>query len=251
MGARRASGGTGRASRLAQPMGDAAVAAVAGGSRGDAAVLVARCVACPRTDLRLAVRRPGRRFSKLVRVTGHAVVPDEFGGGLPPILAIGPSGDVVVVWTTPPAAGTGAQRLMARIRRGGRWRGPPPGGGGAQRLRARIRRGGRWGGPPQGVGEARPFGRATVRIDARGRAVVAWWIRDGVSAGEETEITGPPSFFVATSTAEERFRPPRLLESGVVADGGTILPRSSRIDLELGRLGRGAIAWTGVQAGEE
>jgi hypothetical protein len=201
---------------------------VAGNQRGDAAALVGGCYACLRNELRLATRRAGTRFTKPVRVTRRVIVPDEYGGGVAPVVAVGPSGDVAVVWTAPATQP-----------------------GEALTLRARIRRNGRWSSAEQVVGESLPFGHATARIDADGRVVVAWSAQPGVSAGEETEITGPPSFFLATAGPDRRFTPARRLEDGMMTGPGSWLPRTGTIDVELDGRGRGFVGWPGVQSGEQ
>ena len=200
---------------------------VAANARGDAAVLTASCAACLRSTLRLVLRGSGGAFARPVRVTGGARIPGEDGGGFGPSLAVGPAGDVAVAWTTAPSAD------------------------GSQRARARLWRAARWRGPAQDLGPALPFGEAVIRLDARGRAVVAWSAQPGVPAGEETEITGPPTFWAAATPTDGRFRDPVRLGAGVVTGPDQWLPDSNHLDVELEPGGHGLVGWTGVRAGRQ
>lgn len=143
-------------------------------------------------------------------------------------VAVGPSGDALIVWSETPVLRRGPARVMA----------------------ARRAPGGAWG-PPEAIATTAPLDEldlmglpVSVEVDAAGRATIAWTL----PTGDDFDDTG--RIEVATAARGAPFGPPERLSPGVSTESApslTVTPSGRALIAAPGSTG--ILAWDRAVAG--
>jgi hypothetical protein len=205
----RVGGPLGRAQAIGQQ--GQTIKALVANARGDVAALLETCAGggggCAVHHVFVVVRRAGGAFTKPVALVGRA-------NAMPPGLAIGPTGDVLVAWA---AGGFANSRLFARFRFASR----------------RV-------GPVQTLGAALTEGTISSVLSAGDHAIVAWAT---AGYGLDGAFT-PATFRVAIAGSGGRFGAARMLQRWNMPNTYTPAP----IDVASTGDGTGLVAWQGHSA---
>lgn len=205
----RVGGPLGRAQSIGQP--GQTIKALVANARGDVAALLESCAGggggCAVHRVFLVVRPAGRAFGKPVAVVGRA-------NAMPPALAVGPSGDVLVAWSS---GGFTNSRLFARIRFASR----------------RV-------GPVRALGASLTEGNISAVLSGGDRAIVAW-----ATAAYGLDGAGTPATFrVAIAGSGGHFGAGQTLQRWNVPNTYTPAP----IAVASTGDGTGLVAWQGHSA---